>query len=122
MPTLTKRFIDALEPPTQAMLHWDGTLPGFGLRHFPSGVKTFVFDYRDRDGRKRRVNVGRFGALTVEEARTQARSMAGRVAQGENPVSDRDARRAAPTIGNLLDDYVSRHVEVANAAKTQATA
>src|SRR6185437_13479880 len=119
MVALTKRFIDGLVTPARVALHWDGVLPGFGLRHFPSGVKTFLYDYRDRDGRKRRVTIGRFGSLTVEEARTQARTLAGRVAKGDSPAADRDARRKAPTVGELLDDYVKRHVEVVNAPKTQ---
>ena len=122
MPNLTKRYIDALAPTSAPVFHWDSGLKGFGLRQFPSGVKTFVFDYRNGDGRKRRVTVGRFGALTVEEARTLARGLAGRVAKGDDPAATLRERRQAPTVSELLDDYVAKHLEVANAPGTRRTA
>lgn len=122
MPNLTKRYIDALAPTSTPVFHWDSGLKGFGLRQFPSGVKTFVLDYRNADGRKRRVTVGRFGALTVEEARGQARALAGRVAKGDDPAAAVRARREAPTVSELLDDYIAKHLEVVNAPRTRRTA
>ena len=122
MPKLNKRFIDALPAAAAVVVHWDEALKGFGLRQFPSGVRTFVFDYRNADGRKRRVTVGRFGALTVEQARTLAVSLAGRVAKGEDPAAEIAGRRVAPTVSDLCDDYLSKHVDVVNSPRQQQTA
>ncbi|WP_442873141.1 Arm DNA-binding domain-containing protein [Aurantimonas sp. A3-2-R12] len=35
----------------------------------PSGLKSYVLQYRAPTGRSRRINVGRHGVLTVEQAR-----------------------------------------------------
>lgn len=118
---LSKRYIDGLKKAPARSIHWDLSLKGFGLLHLPSGVKTFIFDYRSADARKRRYTIGRFGALTVEQARTEARMLAGRVAQGQDPAADVRKRREAPTVSELLDDYIAKHLEVENAPKTRVS-
>jgi hypothetical protein len=107
---LTKRYIDGLSDVSKPVLHWDKALTGFGLHQFKSGVLTFVLDYRNAEGRKLRVTIGRFGALTVEQARDQARALRGRVAQGGDPAREVKQRREAPTVGDLLDAYVKKHL------------
>jgi len=116
---LTKRYIDALPKVSKPVLHWDKALTGFGLQQFKSGVLTFVLDYRNLEGRKLRVTIGRFGTLTVEQARDQARALRGRVAQGGDPAKEVRQRREAPTVGDLLDAYVTKHLEAENSPRTQ---
>ena len=46
---LTKAAIDKLSPdPARDLFYWDDDLPGFGLRLKPSGLRTFVIQYRNR--------------------------------------------------------------------------
>lgn len=73
MGKLTKTSIDALTIPEkgQAFL-WDSELRGFGVRVIPSGLKAFVLQYRNEEGRSRRIVIGWYGVLTVEQARKQA--------------------------------------------------
>ena len=71
---LTKRAIDALVPPkAKQVILWDTEVKGFGLRIMASGIKTFVVQYRNAEGIKRRMNLGRFGVLTVDRARDLAK-------------------------------------------------
>lgn len=106
---LTKRVVDAAEPTDQRHIVWDSELNGFGLRVETSGSKTFVVRYRaDGGGRgapQRFVTIGRFGNLTVEEARKQAKVVLGGVAVGEDPADERRAKRAEMKMVSLIDLY-----------------
>ena len=71
---LNKRTVDALAAPVtgQAFL-WDTEIKGFGVRVGATGTKTFVVQYMNEEGRVRRVKIGRFGVMTVEQARELAK-------------------------------------------------
>ena len=75
MPKLTKRVIEGLvSTGTQTgTVYWDSELKGFGIRVFPSGLKTFVVKFRTRSGRQRWLKIGIFGPLTPERARELAK-------------------------------------------------
>jgi hypothetical protein len=93
MAKLTKRAVDALEvPETGQTFLWDGELRGFGVRAIPSGLKTFVFQYRNVAGRSRRIRLGRLGAITVEQARDLAKIKQGLVTDGKDPAAGRQSR------------------------------
>jgi integrase len=106
---LTKREVDAAKAREGRYHLWDTKLAGFGLRVETSGTKTFVVRYRaDGGGRtapRRFVTIGRFGVLTVDEARKQARVLLGAAAKGDDPALDRQARRRAMTMSTLIDLY-----------------
>jgi integrase len=109
---LTKREIDGLRYDTHgpaAQVLWDGTLPGFGLRVFASGAKSFILDYRAPDGRKRRVTLGRYGALTPAQAREKAQRLSAAVLDGADPVAERTAARGAVTVKEFAEEYIRRH-------------
>jgi hypothetical protein len=74
MAKIMKRTVDALRPePHRDVFAWDSELRGFGVRVKPSGVKTFLIQYRNVEGRTRRLVLGQYGALTPEVARDLAR-------------------------------------------------
>ena len=108
MSKLTKRAVDALTPPEkgQAFL-WDSELRGFGVRAIPSGLKTFILQYRNAEGRSRRIVVGRYGVLTVEQARDQAKIKLGAVAGGADPAEENAGSREAITVAELCDWYLT---------------
>ena len=106
---LNKRVVDAAQPSPARYDLWDSKLPGFGLRVEASGTKTFIARYRaDGGGRsapRRFITIGRFGALTVEEARKQAKTVLGAAAKGDDPAGERQAKRREMTVGALIDLY-----------------
>jgi integrase len=109
LPRLSKRFIDGIAvPATGDTFAWDSELPGFGLRTKPSGVKTFLIQYRNKHGQSRRFTLGRFGVLTPEQAKAEARLKLAIVASGGDPAQDRSDDRKATTVAELCREYLAK--------------
>ena len=107
MSKLTKQAVNALRPPEKGQAFvWDGELRGFGVRAIPSGLKTFVLQYRNAEGRSRRMVLGRYGVLTVEQARDQARIKLGAVADGADPAEEAGPRETI-TVAEVCDWYLA---------------
>jgi integrase len=106
---LTKRVIDAARPEEARYDIWDSEIAGFGLRVGVGGTKTFVLRYRAENGGrgapKRHITIGRFGPLTVELARRQARQLLAQATVGEDPAKARNDKRAEMRISDLIDLY-----------------
>jgi hypothetical protein len=103
---LTKRVVDAAEARDKDYVIWDDELPGFGLRVFTSGKRSYVLQYRSL-GRSRRYTIGLHGVWTAESARQEAKVQLGRVAQGDNPAEERQLDHKAITVKELCTLYVN---------------
>ena len=123
MPTgrISKRSVDAFscELGKDRSFLWDTGLSGFGVCAYPGGKKTYVAQFR-KDGRSRRVVVGDHGRLTPDQARSLALVMLGDVEQGADPVEQRRAGRAVPTLQSVADDYLRLHVALKRKGRTEA--
>lgn len=121
-PKLTKKTVDDAEPGDREYFIWDPELKGFGLKVFPSGSKSFVFQYRNRQGRTTRLTIGKFSeSLTADQARKIAKDYAFEVHAGRDPQGEKQAARKALTVNELLDLYVASSKFTGNAVLTQAT-
>jgi integrase len=106
MAKLTKRAVDALNAPEEGQTFlWDNELRGCGVRVIPSGLKTFIFQYRNAAGTSHRIKLGRFGAITVEEARDLAKIKQGLITDGKDP-ADETQEREPMTVAALCDWYL----------------
>jgi integrase len=106
---ITKQIADSAQPKGERYHLWDRELAGFGLRVEVSGTVTFVVRYRagggGRSAPRRFFTIGRYGALTVKEARAEAKAILGGVAQGDDPAGERSKRRREMTVSALVDLY-----------------
>lgn len=108
---LTDHAIKTLKTPSDgAKFIYDSEVPYFGLRCMASGVKTFIYGYRNLEGRLHRVTLGRWPTLTATAARLRAREMAAQIAAGKDPYEERQERRTAETFKELVDLYCARHL------------
>lgn len=120
MPKLTKTLVENELPTDRERLVWDAEIKGFGLKIFPTGAKTFVFQYRSPEGRTRRATIGKLSdVLTVDQARKKAKMLASDVLNGRDPQGEKQARKAAPTMSQVLDDYLASDVFQEKAATTK---
>lgn len=105
MAKLTKRVVDAAAVREKDYFIWDDELPGFGLRIFASGKRSYLIQYRAA-GRTRRYTIGLHGIWTAEMARQEAKVQLGRVAQGDNPSEERLLDHQAITVKELCALYL----------------
>jgi len=90
---LTKRHVDALPaPPAGQVFVRDTEMKGFALRITASGAKSFVVEKRI-NGKSRRLTLGPYPALTVEQARLQAQKLLGDIVTGYDPIKEREDER-----------------------------
>jgi integrase len=112
MTKLTIRSVAALKIKEKEYFIWDDELPCFGIRIKPSGVKSFLIQYRDENRRTRRMTVGRVCVVSPEKARSKAKILLGEIEDGANPSEDRHEKRKAISIFELSERYMTEHAEV----------
>ena len=104
---LTKRVIDALPLPSSksGKRYYDAEHACFGLTVYPSGHKTFFIEYGPR-GKQRRMSIGRYGPLTLQDAREKAQKELARVLEGQDPLEKKKAAQERLTLGEWVDQYL----------------
>jgi integrase len=108
MAKLTKRSADAASAVGSELFLWDDELPGFGLRVKKSGARSFIVQYRNANARSRRLTLGRYGVLTVEEGRRAATLALAEVVKGADPAESKKLARGAMTIEELSKEYLDK--------------
>jgi integrase len=111
---ITKSFVDQVTLPlpkedgkTNQAFYRDSAIPGFGLRVTSGGAKSFIVEKRIQ-GKVKRVTLGKYGNLTVEQARNAAMRFLGEVAAGKNPVTAKKNLRIRTTkLLDAFEDYLS---------------
>ena len=117
MPKITKRFIDNIGQVDKDTFFWDSELGGFGVRMAPTGRAVFIVQYRNAQGRTRRMKVGLHGRMTPDEARKEAKQYLASVDKGADPSEKRIQTRQGATVAELGERYMVEHAY----AKKKAT-
>ncbi len=77
--TLTAKAVDRVKSPASGRVeHWDGALPGFGLRVTDKGIKSWVQMVRIH-GKQARLTLGTYPDLSLGEARERRGQIAARL-------------------------------------------
>jgi integrase len=107
--------IEQAAPKRTAYELWDDSLRGFGIRIYPSGQRSFLVLYRLKGSRRLiRKMLGRYGVVTLTEARTKAREMLAQRALSNDPQAPEKARKVEDlrqskilTVQKLANQYLA---------------
>jgi integrase len=137
---LTPAFVrDAVKPEQGRNIYWDTAMPSFGLMVTANDARSFVCDYRNAEGVKRRKSWparidGKTAGLMIDEAKREAKKVVGDAEKGADPVEDqRKQRRKAKeerikseaaittTLKAICEDYLTREGGMKRDADGNAT-
>ncbi|MFG1289253.1 tyrosine-type recombinase/integrase [Xanthobacter versatilis] len=115
---LTKTAVDAATPKERDYELRDTTIPGFLVKVTPTGRKIFMVAYVAHNGQRRKPAIGRYGEITVEQARSIAQDWLAEVRRGVDPSAERAGARRAPTVKELFDQFMTDYSESRNKPST----
>ena len=110
---LTKTTVEGLKATGERYEVRDDDIPGFLVRVGVDGSKSFYLMYRAGKGRtaqKKRLHLGAYPKITVEQARLEARKKAATVTLGDDPAAKVQEGKAALSIAEALDAFQAEHV------------
>jgi integrase len=96
----------------------DTVVPGFLLKVTPAGRKVFMVQYRTNTGERRKPAIGRFGELTVEQARSIAQDWLADVRKGKDPSAEKAAARNASSVKDLCTKFIEDYSKPKNRPRT----
>lgn len=119
---LTKSAIDAFvfegATPAQWDVRWDDEVKGFGVRVYASGRKAFILRYANH-GRKKTMVIGRYGEITVQQARDLAKRAKYGLSHGVDPLAEKKRRDVAGvTVQELGSRYLAEHARTKKKASS----
>jgi integrase len=104
--SFTVRWIDSVILPDKGQLdYFDSRTSGLGLRISSAGRKSWFVMYRHA-GRLRRYTIGTYPALGLTHARDKAKELMHESAMGNDPATDKQVNRGAPTFGEMAVQYI----------------
>ncbi|MDP1963678.1 MAG: site-specific integrase [Reyranella sp.] len=115
---LTKTVVDTAQPEKEPYELRDAAIPGFLLKVTPTGRKVFMVAYIANNGQRRKPAIGRFGEISVEQARTIAQDWLADVRKGKDPSAEKSAARRVPTVKELFERFITDYSEPRNKPST----
>ncbi|MET0482725.1 MAG: integrase arm-type DNA-binding domain-containing protein, partial [Aestuariivirgaceae bacterium] len=103
----TTRWIESVKVETRADFT-DPDVKGLVLRVTPNGSKSWAYLYRRQsDSRRRRVTIGEFPHVGLQEARAAASGFRAEVAGGADPALAKSAAKKVETVDQMLDRFLT---------------
>ncbi len=116
---LTKRMVESNIPDSsKRKLIWDTEVTGFCVRIYPTGRKTYFFQYRNPYKETKFIKIGVHGNITTEQAREKATQLALKVSAGEDPSVKNPLKPISSTIKDLTEKYLKLHAETEKRSKS----
>lgn len=107
----TQRRVSSLPVPEKGRAYYHDTeVRGLCVAITPNDKRSYIL-YRFIEGRPERILIAPCGDLSVEQARTQAREMNAKIAQGKNPAAQKRAVRDEMTLGELFDTFLELYAK-----------
>ena len=108
--SLTQKLVESAPLPLscKSVEHFDQRMPGLVLRVSAGGAKSWNVIYRYQ-GRARRLTLGRYPVISLDDARARAREVLCGVSRGIDP-ADKRSRPEALNFGELARMFISGHV------------
>ena len=118
---LTTRIVADARPRERRYIVWDEELAGFGVRISPSGLRSFLVQYRAREGGRRAASrkqvLGHFPALTPARARARARAVFRSVAKWR--ANGDGGAPPIPTLRHAFESYLRSRPGIAERTRLQ---
>jgi integrase len=115
---LTDASVKTLPPPTKGnRVQYDAPdrngnnyTRGFGLRITAAGHRSFVLNYRAKNGREGRYTIGSPPDWTLTAARERAKELKRLIDGGADPAKDEREKRTGDNVNKLCDEFIATHV------------
>ena len=119
---LTKKNVESLEPTGTRYEVRDDELIGFSIRVGATGEKSFYLTYRAGKGRAaplKRLRIGTFPSMTVEQARQIVKQKLAQIAMGGDPAQEVKEGKNAPLFHEVIETFLQEHVDAKLKPATQ---
>ncbi|MDR0692950.1 MAG: integrase family protein, partial [Puniceicoccales bacterium] len=115
----TKAALLEIKPPEKgrAIFH-DTKEKGLSLYITRTGHKSFYIKKRIK-GQSKEIILGHFPDMTVELARKAAQKIKGQLAEGKNPLKEKEKVADEKTFGETYELFMEKHVKIENKPLTQ---
>lgn len=111
---LTRKDIDSFTYQGGWDVRWDSLIPGFGVRIFPSGKKSYVLSYRNEKRQKRLLTIAQTGKITLDQARNAALKNLATLTDKIDPAEEKKKRHTGRTMENISHEYIDKYVKQTN--------
>ncbi len=108
---LTTSFIKNIEAPKKRIEYYDTLVSGMILRVTKTGHKSFAYRYW-YDGKSKQITIGKFGDLSLADAREKVRELKRTVNEGKDPIREKKERKENKpvTFTEAVESYKKHHL------------